>query len=268
VDNDVRGFTFGKNWDEFIRRSLSDERVRISREHILRFLELPDLGGHYFLDVGCGSGLSSRAALDAGAARVVSFDSDPDSVRTTERVREMSGSPSRWTVLHGSILDEAFVASLEPADIVYAWGVLHHTGQMWKAIEYAAGLMGEGGVFYVALYTRGPKSDHWVKLKKRYNSASALRKRLMEVHYFMRHTVLPQLLRGKNPMRCIKQYKSMRGMSYLTDLRDWLGGWPYEDAKIEDVLRFCRTKLNLELINISTGEANTEYLFRTQDAKG
>jgi len=268
VDDNGRPFRFGKNWELFIRRALSDERIRISREHILRFLELPDLEGKYFLDVGCGSGLSSRAALDAGAARVVSFDSDPDSVRATERVREMSGSPPRWTVLHGSILDEAFVASLEPADIVYAWGVLHHTGQMWKAIAYAAGVIRERGVFYVALYTRSPKTDYWVKMKRRYNSASAFRKRLMELRAILRHTCLPQLLRGKNPLRWMRHYQSMRGMSYLTDLRDWLGGWPYEDAKIEDVLRFCRKRLNLELINISTGEANTEYLFQRPDEKG
>ena len=268
MDDSGRAFRFGKNWDLFIRRALSDERIRISREHILKFLELPDLAGKYFLDVGCGSGLSSRAALEAGAERVVSFDSDPDSVRTTERVRQMSGSPPHWTVLRGSILDEAFVASLEPADIVYAWGVLHHTGQMWKAIEYAAGLMREHGVFYVALYTRSSKSDYWVKVKKRYNSAQAFQKRLMELRYIVRHTFLPQLLHRKNPLRWIRNYESMRGMSYLTDLRDWLGGWPYEDAKIEDVLRFCRNKLNLELINISTGEANTEYLFLTQNAKG
>jgi len=268
MDDSGRAFRFGKNWDLFIRRALSNERICISREHILKFLELPDLAGKYFLDVGCGSGISSRAALEAGAAKIVSFDSDPDSVTTTERVREMSGYPPHWTVLHGSILDEAFVSSIKPADIVYAWGVLHHTGQMWKAIEYAASLLGERGVFYVALYTRSSKSDYWVKMKKRYNSASAFRKRLMEAHYILRHTVLPQLIRGKNPRRWIKHYKSMRGMSYLTDLRDWLGGWPYEDAKIEDVVRFCRKKLNLELINISTGEANTEYLFHKQNAKG
>ncbi len=257
-------FGFGKNWDLFVRRALSDERIAVSREHILKFLELRDLKGKYFLDVGCGSGLSSRAAIDAGAARVVSFDSDPDSVGATERVRGMSESPSRWTVLRGSILDEAFVASLEPADVVYAWGVLHHTGRMWDAIRCTAGLVKPNGVLYIALYTTTPKSGYWKKVKSRYNNSSALRKRLMEWRYTLLHTVLPQLLRGQNPFRWIRSYRSMRGMSYLTDLRDWLGGWPYEDAKIEDVVRFCRKELNLELINISTGEANTEYLFRAR----
>lgn len=262
MDDDIRPFGFGKNWDEFVRRAFSEERVGIARDHLLRFLELPDLKGKYFLDVGCGSGLSSRAALDAGAAKIVSFDYDPDSVRTAERVRQMSGSPSNWTVLQGSILDDSFVSSLEPADVVYAWGVLHHTGRMWKAIENAAGLMRERGLFYAALYTATSKSDYWIRVKKRYNRASAFRKRLMEARYVLRYTVLPQLVRGKNPCSLIKNYKSMRGMSFFTDVKDWLGGWPYEDAKIEDVLRFCRKRLGLEMINVATGEANTEYLFQ------
>lgn len=268
MDDCVRAFGFGKNWDEFVRRAFSEERAGIAREHLLRFLGLPDLKGKYFLDVGCGSGLSSRAALDAGAERIVSFDCDPDSVGTTERVRQMSGSPSHWTVLRGSVLDESFLSSIEPADVVYAWGVLHHTGRMWRAVENAAGLMGEQGVFYVALYTTTAKSDYWIRVKKKYNCASALRKRLMEARYVLRYTVLPQLMRGRDPRRLIKNYKSMRGMSFFTDVKDWLGGWPYEDAKIEEVLRFCRHRLGLELIDIATGEANTEYLFQRRGNRG
>jgi len=261
-------FPFGKNWDQFVRKALNDERIQISRRHILAFLEMPDLKGKSFIDVGCGSGLSSRAALDAGARKIVSFDSDPDSVKTAERVRAMSGNPPHWTILCGSVLDEGFISSLERGDIVYAWGVLHHTGRMWNAIEYASRLVGDRGVLYLALYTTSPRSDYWVRVKKRYNRASAARKRIMEAAYSIRHTLVPELLRGRNPRSFIRNYRGVRGMSYLTDIRDWLGGWPYEDARIEDVVRFCRKKLDLELINIKTGEANTEYLFRRRVAGG
>ncbi|MEJ2745198.1 MAG: hypothetical protein P8123_05870, partial [bacterium] len=119
-----------------------------------------------------------------------------------------------------------------------------------------------GGRFYVALYTTTPKTDYWIRVKKKYNRASALQKGLMEARHILRYTVIPQLVRGMNPRRLIKNYKGMRGMSYFTDVKDWLGGWPYEDAKIEEVLRFCRRRLGLELVNIATGEANTEYLFK------
>ncbi|MCX6356736.1 MAG: class I SAM-dependent methyltransferase [Candidatus Aureabacteria bacterium] len=254
-------FSFGRNWADFAKGSIDAGRVRIAGRHILEFLGVPDLRGKYFLDAGCGSGLSSLAAFDAGAARVVSFDIDPDSVKTTEMLRAARGAPASWTVLHGSILDETFVGGLDRADIVYSWGVLHHTGHMWAAIERAAGLMNARGVLYMALYTTTSSSGYWVMVKQKYNHVSPPRKRLMELRYLIRHTCLPLLLRGKSPLRFIRTYKDNRGMSYLTDMRDWLGGWPYEDAKIEEVVRFCRERLNLELVNLATGEANTEYLF-------
>ena len=90
-----------------------------------------------FLDVGCGSGLHSPAALTAGAKRIVSFDLDSDSVETSRRLWELVGKPKNWVICQGSILDHEFVTTLEPADIVYSWGVLHHTGDMWTALRYA-----------------------------------------------------------------------------------------------------------------------------------
>lgn len=254
-------FSFGKNWKAFVDQHFSEERVRISKEHLLGFLELPDLRGKYFLDVGSGSGLSSLAAFDAGAARIVSFDVDPHSVETTRRLRAMRGDPSHWEVLHGSVLDEAFLATIDPADIVYSWGVLHHTGKMWQAVENASKRMKPDGCFYVALYTTSPKSGYWLEVKKRYNVASPLRKRMMEGAYVFRNAILPSLLARKSPLTYIRGSQRSRGMAYLVDVRDWLGGYPYEDAKIEEVLAFGRQRLGLELTKIATGEAYTEYLF-------
>jgi 2-polyprenyl-6-hydroxyphenyl methylase/3-demethylubiquinone-9 3-methyltransferase len=254
-------YAFGKNWEEFIEKYFSEERVRVSRRQMLDFLELPSLEGRYFLDIGCGSGLSSLAAWEAGAARVVSFDVDPDSVRTTERVRQLRGAPANWTVLEGSVLDRDFLAKLEPADIVYSWGVLHHTGRMWEAVANAAGCLKAGALFYIALYLTTPKSGYWLEVKRRYNRAPAWRKRLMEWRYILRHTILPRLVRGQNPIRHIRTYQSRRGMAFLTDVKDWLGGYPYEDATIQEVLRFCHRRLGLNLININPSGGMVEYLF-------
>ena len=258
-------FSFGKNWEEFIKNNFSQERIEISKNCILDFLGLSDLSGKYFLDVGCGSGLSSLAALRAGAKKVISFDVDTFSVKTTKKLKEMEGNPANWTIMEGSVLDKDFLSGIEPADIVYSWGVLHHTGKMWEAIENTASLMKKDALFYVALYTTTNKSNYWLKTKKRYNRASALEKKWMQLAYIVRYTIAPQLFRLKNPIPYIHNYKKSRGMSYLTDLKDWLGGYPCEDAKIEEVLMFCRKKLSLELINIKTGEANTEYLFKRRN---
>lgn len=255
-------FPFGRNWEEFVASSLDEEQVEAARKHLLDFLERPDLDGKYLLDVGCGSGIHSLAALRARAGRIVSFDVDPVSVAVTEQVRAHAGAPKDWRVLRGSVLDDAFLAGIEPADIVYAWGSLHHTGRMWRAVENAAKLMKPDGVFYLGLYTTTPRSSYWLETKRRYNAAPRWRKRAMELRYALRHAFLPSLLRLENPFSMIAGYKKNRGMAFWTDVKDWLGGYPYEDAKIEEVLRFARRTLGLELLNIKTGESVTEYLFR------
>jgi len=254
-------YEFGRNWDDFVRSHFDEQRVAASQRKLLEFLELPSLTGLSFLDVGCGSGLHSLAALRAGAARAVSFDVDPLSVTAAKRVREAAAGFS-WEILEGSVLDSEFLGRIEPADVVYAWGSLHHTGAMWKALEHTAALVRPGGLLYVALYTTSHRSAYWLDIKLRYNRASPLRRRLMEWSYALRHTLLPDLLRLRNPLATLRGHKAKRGMSYWTDVRDWLGGYPYEDAKVEEVVRFAQRQLGLRLVNLATGEANTEYLFQ------
>ena len=263
-------FGFGRNWADFIDAHFSEERIQEAQDHLLRFLELPDLRGKTFLDIGCGSGLHSLAAIRAGAARVQSFDYDPDSVRTTQKLREFAGNPDYWEVTQGSVLDREFVERLEPADIVYSWGVLHHTGQMWQAIENAARPLADDGVFYIALYTTDvyldPTPEYWMRVKREYNLAGPMRKRLMEWRHAWRVTILPDLRNGRNPFKSIREYAVFRGMSYWTDVKDWLGGYPMEFAGIQETKDFCRDRLGLELLNICAGEANTEYLLRKRNA--
>jgi SAM-dependent methyltransferase len=254
-------FSFGRNWEAFVDKHFSPARVQISRRHMLDFLDLPDLKGKYFLDVGCGSGLSSVAALEAGADRVVGFDVDPHAVLASRKLHELCGSPANWSILEGSVLDRDFLAGIEPADIVYSWGVLHHTGQMWQAIRNAAALLRPRSLFYVALYLTTPRSPYWMRIKQRYNRAGALGKRGMEIYYILRHILAPALIRGRNPFHEIFSYREHRGMDFLTDVRDWLGGYPYEDASIPEVLRFGRRQLKLTLVNIATSPTLVEYLF-------
>jgi SAM-dependent methyltransferase len=266
MGKDTRRFGFGKNWQRFIEKNFNEERIEISRKHILGFLKMNSLEGRYFLDVGCGSGLHSLGALRAGAEKIVSFDLDIDCVQTTEKLREFSGSPRHWTVSQGSILDEDFIAGIGPADIVYSWGVLHHTGDMWKAIENTANLMRDNSLLYMALYDYDvfidPPPEFWLAVKKRYNEGAPLTKRWIELWYVCRFILgyRPHALPGQ--IRLILKHRQTRGMAFYTDIKDWLGGWPMEFAKVDDVKHFCGEKLRLDLVNINSGEANSEYLFK------
>ena len=201
---------------------------------------------------------------------MISFDFDVDAVRTATVLHQSIGSPANWTVMHGSILDRSFLTTLERADVVYSWGVLHHTGAMWQAVENAASLLKDDGVLYIALYCSdvyiGQTPEYWLQTKQRYGQAGAFRRRWMEWGYAWSSTIWPSLRNGSNPLKTIREYKASRGMEFWTDIKDWLGGWPMEFAGLAETKAFCKDRLELELVNISAGEANAEYLFRKRGA--
>jgi 2-polyprenyl-6-hydroxyphenyl methylase/3-demethylubiquinone-9 3-methyltransferase len=146
-------FAFGKNWRAFVEKHLTAERVEEARQSLLKFAKGYDFSGKTFLDIGCGSGLFSLCAHRLGA-QVTSFDVDKDSVGCCEYLHELEARPASWRITHGSVLDETFLATLGKFDFVYSWGVLHHTGDLWRAIGNAAGLVKDGGSFYIAIYNK------------------------------------------------------------------------------------------------------------------
>ena len=263
--SDAPRFAFGKNWENFLDKHFNDERVRIAQDHLLRFLKLPDLTGKRMLDIGCGSGLHSLAALRANAKEIVSFDYDANSVAASRKLHELSGRPAHWRIVQGSVLDKAYMDALGNFDVVYSWGVLHHTGDQWTALRNAADRITPDGVFYVALYTSDvfidPPAEFWLDVKRRYNRSGWFGKRRIEAWYIGRQFG-GMWRNGQNPFAYAWGYKRSRGMSYYTDVKDWVGGWPMEFSSVQEVKDFARDQLGLELTNITTGEANTEYLFK------
>jgi SAM-dependent methyltransferase len=171
-------FSFGKNWEQFVSANFTEERIEIARQHLLNFLETKDLEGKHFLDIGCGSGIHSLAAFKSAARSIVSFDVDPYSVATTKKIHEMYGSPENWQIAQGSILDDNFIRAVELADIVYSWGVLHHTGNLWQAVKNAATFLKPGSIFYIAIYDKTPDTPHWIDIKKNIIALAGPRKSL------------------------------------------------------------------------------------------
>lgn len=257
-------YGFGKNWNEFVANHLSDEVVEKSVEHMKRFMREDSLAGKTFLDIGCGSGIHSLAAKKLGASKVIAFDYDLDSVNTAKQVRDWSGQKDNWEIMQGSVLDKEFMKSLEKTDVVYSWGVLHHTGSMWEAIENAAIPMKDDSEFYIALYSSDiylkPTPDFWIKLKRAYNQADSLTKALMELKYVYWIYIRPEIEAGNDPLSQMENY-GKRGMTVWTDAKDWMGGFPMEFAGFNETRLFCAEKLGLDLVNVLTGEGCTEYLF-------
>ncbi len=237
-------FSFGKNWQGFLE-SIDEERHANAEASLAGFLGRKSLEGMSFLDIGCGSGLFSRAALKLGAEKIVSFDVDPFSVECCRYLHREAGEPPNWKVLEGSVLDREFTGRLGTFDIVYSWGVLHHTGRMWEAIANAAGMVRAGGYFYIAIYNRVPGvfgSGFWLRVKKAYNALPGPGRRAMEAGYMAAYCAA-QLARGRSPRKRIAEYKSDRGMDWKTDITDWLGGYPYEYATAGEILEFMEREL-------------------------
>jgi SAM-dependent methyltransferase len=271
IANDTKNlvFPFGKNWEKFVAR-ITDDRIQQARTSLTGFMGVKDFVGKSFVDIGCGSGLFSYAAFLLGAKRLVSFDADPFSVSCARYLREKAGWPMHWTIHQGSVLDLDFLRSLKTFDIAYAWGVLHHTGNMWEAVRNSARLVADGGVYYIALYNRQEGmwgSQHWARVKRFYNSSPRPVRRLMEWYYVLTRPVGRNLLRLRNPLKSIKEYGGRRGMHWKTDLVDWLGGYPYEYATVDEVSAFMKKEFaSFRLSNLKTelGLGNNWYLYRNE----
>ena len=238
-------FEFGKNWAWFLK-TLDDARIAAATRSLQDMLEVTSLEGRSFLDIGSGSGLFSLAARRLGA-RVHAFDYDSQSVACTcELKRRYFPEDDQWTVESGSALDAQYLRSLGNFDVVYSWGVLHHTGDMWTALANAAIPVAGGGKLFIAIYNdQGTASRRWAKVKKLYNELPKGLRFLVVwpsfVILFWRR-LLKDFLRGR-PFATIRDYsQNQRGMSFWQDLIDWVGGYPFEVAMPELIFDFYRER--------------------------
>jgi 2-polyprenyl-6-hydroxyphenyl methylase/3-demethylubiquinone-9 3-methyltransferase len=265
-------FDFGANWRRFLSVVTLD-RVSRAEASLLEMLEAQSLRGKRMLDIGCGSGLFSLAAHRLGA-QVLSFDFDSLSAACAEELKRLHApaSPS-WRIAQGSVLDADFMDSLGRFDVVYSWGVLHHTGDMWKALEHACGRVDAEGRLFIAIYNdQGIKSRCWWHVKRIYNWLP----RVLRPLYLFGFAValetgaLAVALLRRQPSRFIKRwtdYQSVRGMSRWHDIVDWIGGFPFEVATPQAVIGFCQARgFTLERLKTSGGRMGcNEFVFKRTD---
>ena len=269
VDQELR-FGFGKNWQSYVENVLSEPRIANATASLKRLLKADHLQGQTLLDIGCGSGLFSLAAYKLHAEHITAFDYDPHSVQASITTRNRFKVPAeRWQITQGSVLDKEFMVALEPADIVYSWGVLHHTGAMWEAINNAVGKVKPGGKLAIAIYNNVEKkvggSVMWWKIKKAYNQAPPVAQRAM-IYAYSANVLARHLLTGRNPLKLFGASSGSigRGMEFWHDAADWMGGFPYEYATAGVIFNYLHDTFGFELEYLRTGDGHgcNEFLFR------
>ncbi len=253
-------FGFGKNWQSYSSTALTRERIDQARQAFGRLFAGIDLAGRSFLDIGFGQGLPLVCAAEKGA-EVLGLDIDEDNVealKTTSRAMQYQGLPKARI---GSILDAAIVQECRARggfDVVHSWGVLHHTGHMAKAFDNACSLVKDGGYLVCSIYNRHWSSGPWKVIKYLYNRSPALLQRLFIGAFYPVIYLAKWVVTGKNPKR------KDRGMDFYHDVVDWVGGYPYEYASIQEIQDLVCPK-GFECLAVHPAKVPTgcnEFVFR------
>lgn len=134
-------------WQEGAANFLARQELRIQREWF---------AGRSVLEVGCGGGRWTYALQRLGC-QITAFDASGEAV---EVVRQQVAQPPTQ-VLQADLFSLPPELAACPYDLVFAWGVLHHTGDTCQALHTIAGLVKPDGVLYVYLYGR----DAWSPTK-------------------------------------------------------------------------------------------------------
>lgn len=266
--NDDQRFNFGDNWSQFLPQ-IDEQRIQSAQNSLREMLGEQNLKNASFLDAGCGSGLFSLAAHNLGAS-VLSIDFDPGCVQCTHELKiKFSPASTNWDIQQASVLDATFLQKAGPFDIVYSWGVLHHTGKMQEALTLLSQSVKPGGLLFISLYNdQGFISRFWWGVKKTYHVLPVLLQPWLVASVaflFEIKSGLRRLIQGKNPLpfKDWAEKKRRRGMSAWTDWVDWCGGFPFEVAKPEDIIsRMNGRGFKLELLKPDKGWGCNEYVFR------
>jgi 2-polyprenyl-6-hydroxyphenyl methylase/3-demethylubiquinone-9 3-methyltransferase len=164
----------------------------------------------------------------------------------------------------GSILEHSTVEKLlnhsenQSFNVVHSWGVLHHTGSMQKSIQNASSLVKERVFLVISIYNKHWTSPVWLFIKWLYNKLpSVLQKGMVYLFY-------PVIWLAKYLVTKGKPTQKTRGMDFFYDVVDWVGGYPYEYASKDEIIRLIEP-LGFELVRFVPAQVPTgcnEFVFR------
>ena len=250
MGEEVAVFNFGENWASFSRR-INETRMESARQSLRTLFGEGALSGRSFLDIGCGSGLFSIAAAQLGARSVLGLDVDPISVATSQNnAAHWLTSPTSISFCQLSVLDGEQMSKLGMFDIVYSWGVLHHTGNMKVALRNAAHRVAPNGMLMIAIYNKHWSSLFWKVVKWIYNRVGRSGQKILI------SILTPVIFLAKWLVTLRNPFKMQRGMDFMHNVVDWVGGYPYEYASISE-MRTALEKIGFEMLTVFPAKVPT-----------
>lgn len=252
----MKWFNFGENWLKY-SEMIGETEIKEAEESLKTFFENENIEGKKFLDIGCGSGLFSIAAKNLYKGKVVGIDISDESIKSSilNKNKILPNEDIEFKKI--SVLGDDF-KDLGTFDVVYSWGVLHHTGNMYKAIENSMNAVAGGGILSIAIYNKHWSSFFWKQIKYLYNISPQIGKNLLICIFYPIILSVKFLVTFENPL------KMRRGMIFYYNIVDWLGGYPYEYASKEEIKSFVENK-GFKLVKFTNPKVPiscNEYMFK------
>ncbi|NCA22316.1 MAG: class I SAM-dependent methyltransferase, partial [Crocinitomicaceae bacterium] len=251
---------FGENFEKNLLNRFNEENLLEAKSFLSHYLEFKDFSGKTFLDAGCGSGVFSIVAHQMGA-KVTTFDIEEEALNNLEILKtRFHIEPNQIKSFISDILDVNTLTSLGQFDLVMCWGVVHHTGNLWQAIDNVSKCVKPDGLIHLGIYNtadnfgfypdgRFGTSLFWKKVKRFYSNRATWFQNVIDFFAFLGIFFI-YLLSFNNPIKKLKE-NERRGMSWQSDLKDWLIGYPYEYASPEEVFNFMKER-GFTLIKLKT----------------
>jgi len=117
--------------------------------HIIPFANFEEWGGKKVLEIGCGLGTAAQSFAEAGAI-YTGIDLSKKSLELARKRFEIFGLVGNFYQVDGEEISS--VVPVEEYDLIYSFGVIHHTPDPHKLLYEIKKYMGKDTVFRLMLY--------------------------------------------------------------------------------------------------------------------
>lgn len=159
------GHSFARKNTPWYDREVARRKFTVE-PHILSFADFRAWENKTVVDLGCGIGTTALAFLDAGAHPVYAVDASKESIAIlTDRMRWHNAQPGALHVWHTACDDARDLYLRHNADLVFCFGVLHHTPRPAALLSRACDMLKDGGEIRLMVYHRWSWKALWALLK-------------------------------------------------------------------------------------------------------